>query len=163
MAYLLFPNSAILLFNTFFLLSNCVRHRHLTFMTNCLYLVFWAFTKVTASKTRSKMEKIIRWLLFCLYMYLAPVESPPSNVPTSAASNASRGHSPQPQTVTSSPAANVEPAAGAVGGQPATSTATHDDAVLRERLKHMGKSKHCFFTLACICFGFVLQCTMRLS
>ena len=101
-------------------------------------------------------------------MYLAPVESPPSNVPASAPSNASMGHSPQPQTVTSVPAANVEPAAaaaaaGAVGGQPATSTATHDDAVLRERLKHMGKSKHCFLTVACICFGFVLQCTMRLG
>lgn len=71
---------------------------------------------------------------------IAPVETPASSVPTPAPSNASRGQSAQPQTVTSSPTTNVEPAAGAVGGHPATSPATHDDAVLRERLKHMGKS-----------------------
>lgn len=80
--------------------------------------------------------------MFCLY--LAPVEMPASNVPIPAASSASRGHSPQPQTVTPPAAANVEPVAGAVGGHQATGTATHDDTVLRERLKHMGKSKHCF-------------------
>ena len=90
-------------------------------------------------------------------LYLAPVESPVSNVPipaASSASSASRGHSPQPQTVTPPSAANVEPVAGAVGGNPgghpAAGAAPHDDAVLRERLKHMGKSKHCFLTVACI-------------
>ena len=90
-------------------------------------------------------------------MYLAPVETPASNVPMPAAGSTSRGNSPQAQPVTPPSAPNVEPVAGAVGGHhPAASAATHDDAVLRERLKHMGKSKH-FLTVACICFGFVLQ------
>lgn len=92
-------------------------------------------------------------------MYLAPVETPASNVPIPAASSASRGHSPQPQAVTPTSAANVEPVAGAVGGHPATGSATHDDAVLRERLKHMGKSKHCIFS-AYVCFGFALLCSV---
>jgi len=79
-------------------------------------------------------------------LYLAPVETPASNAPIPAASSTSRGHSPQPQpqTLTPSAAASVEPVAGAVGGRQATGATTHDDAVLRERLKHMGKSKHCF-------------------
>ena len=34
----------------------------------------------------------------------------------------------------------VEPVAGAVGGHPASPT--HDDAVFREKLKHMGKSEY---------------------
>jgi len=81
-------------------------------------------------------------------LHLAPVETPARNVPIPTASSASRGHSPQPQpqpqTPTPPASANVEPVAGAVGGHQATGTTTHDDAVLRERLKHMGKSKHCF-------------------
>ncbi|KAJ7387004.1 CUE domain-containing protein 1 [Desmophyllum pertusum] len=72
---------------------------------------------------------------------IAPVETPANNVPIAAGN--SSGHSPQTQTQTptrTSPVTPAEPVAGAVGGHPAAAAAPHDDAVLRERLKHMGKS-----------------------
>ena len=47
-----------------------------------------------------------------------------------------QSHTAQPSTKL----VGVEPVAGAVGGHPASPT--HDDAVFREKLKHMGKSKY---------------------
>lgn len=47
-----------------------------------------------------------------------------------------QSHTAQPSTTL----VGVEPVAGAVGGHPASPT--HDDAVFREKLKHMGKSKY---------------------
>ena len=79
-----------------------------------------------------------------VFFFLAPVETQTSNVPVAATSTPSRGHSPQTQSSTSASPVHVEPVAGAVGGHPAAGSSTHDDAVLRERLKHMGKSKCCF-------------------
>lgn len=66
---------------------------------------------------------------------LAPVESTTTeNVPVSPAGSSNSGHT----TPSSATPVSVEPVAGAVGGHPASPT--HDDAVLREKLKHMGKS-----------------------
>ena len=96
----------------------------------------------------------------CVYFYSAPVEAPSSNVPvpvpagstssSSSSSNTSSGNTPQGQAPTQVSPVSTEPA-GAVGGHPAPASSTHDDAVLREKLKHMGKSKSCLF-----CFRKVL-------
>ena len=48
-------------------------------------------------------------------------------------------------TPSSTTPVSVEPVAGAVGGHP--TSPTHDDAVLREKLRHMGKSKCCLRTM----------------
>lgn len=68
---------------------------------------------------------------------LAPVETTAKADTTAALATASmsgQSHTAQPSTTL----VGVEPVAGAVGGHPASPT--HDDAVFREKLKHMGKS-----------------------
>jgi len=70
---------------------------------------------------------------------LAPVERTTSDNPTvsAPASSSSSSHSEHSSPPSATPV-SVEPVAGAVGGHPASPT--HDDAVLREKLRHMGKS-----------------------
>lgn len=73
---------------------------------------------------------------------MTPVEAPSRNVPVAAGGSNSSRHAPQPQTPTQVLPGSSE-TAGAVGGHsaPAADSASpHDDAVLREKLKHMGKS-----------------------
>lgn len=73
---------------------------------------------------------------------MTPVEAPSSNVLVAAGGSNSSRHAPQSQTPAPVPSASPE-TVGAVGGHPAPaagSTSPHDDAVLREKLKHMGKS-----------------------
>ena len=55
-----------------------------------------------------------------------------------------QSHTAQPSTKL----VGVEPVAGAVGGHPASPT--HDDAVFREKLKHMGKSKYIVWSSRCL-------------
>ncbi|RMX53507.1 hypothetical protein pdam_00017349 [Pocillopora damicornis] len=79
---------------------------------------------------------------FVLSSRTAPVEAPSRNVPVAAGGSNSSRHAPQPQTPTQVLPGSSE-TAGAVGGHsaPAADSASpHDDAVLREKLKHMGKS-----------------------
>ena len=70
--------------------------------------------------------------------FLAPVETTAKADTTAALaapSMSGQSHTAQPSTTL----VDVEPVAGAVGGHPVSPT--HDDAVFREKLKHMGKSK----------------------
>ena len=86
---------------------------------------------------------------FVLSSRTAPVEAPSRNVPVAAGGSNSSRHAPQPQTPTQVLPGSSE-TAGAVGGHsaPAADSASpHDDAVLREKLKHMGKSKHYVFNI----------------
>ena len=71
--------------------------------------------------------------------FLAPVETTTKADTTAALATASmseQSHTAQPSRTL----VGVEPVAGAVGGHPASPT--HDDAVFREKLKHMGKSEY---------------------
>lgn len=73
---------------------------------------------------------------------MTPVEAPSRDVPVATGGSNSSRHAPQPLTPTSVPSVSPE-TSGAVGGHPAPaagSASSHDDAVLREKLKHMGKS-----------------------
>lgn len=83
--------------------------------------------------------------------FLAPVETTAKADTTAALaapSMSGQSHTAQPSTTL----VDVEPVAGAVGGHPVSPT--HDDAVFREKLKHMGKSK---------CNGWSSRCLKNLK